>query len=72
MLELLALSPPGWGGALLYGALVTLEIAVSAFIVGLVLGLLGAGAKLSGNPLLFWIAEAYTTVIRAVPDTYVA
>lgn len=68
MLELLALSPPGWGGALLYGALVTLEIAVSAFIVGLVLGLLGAGAKLSGNPILFWLAELYTTVIRAVPD----
>ena len=68
MLELLALEPPGWGGALLRGALVTLEIAGLAFSVGLVLGLVGAGAKLSGNALLFWLAETYTTVIRAVPE----
>ena len=68
MLELLALEPPGWGGALLRGALVTLEIAGLAFSVGLVLGLIGAGAKLSGNALLFWLAETYTTVIRAVPE----
>ena len=68
MLELLAFSPPGWGGALLYGALVTLEIAVLSYALGLVLGMLGAGAKLSGNTILFWLAETYTTVIRAVPD----
>ena len=68
MFELLALEPPGWGGALLRGALVTLEIAGLAFSVGLVLGLIGAGAKLSGNALLFWLAETYTTVIRAVPE----
>jgi polar amino acid transport system permease protein len=68
MLELLALEPPGWGGALLRGALVTLQIAGLAFSVGLVLGLIGAGAKLSGNALLFWLAETYTTVIRAVPE----
>jgi polar amino acid transport system permease protein len=68
VLDLLALEPPGWGGALLRGALVTLEIAVLAFAAGLALGLLGAGAKLSGNAVLFWLAEAYTTVIRAVPE----
>jgi polar amino acid transport system permease protein len=68
MLELLALEPPGWGGALLRGALITLQIAGLAFSVGLVFGLLGAGAKLSGNTLLFWLAETYTTVIRAVPE----
>jgi polar amino acid transport system permease protein len=68
MLELLALEPPGWGGALLRGALITLQIAVLAFSVGLAFGLLGAGAKLSGNALLFWLAETYTTVIRAVPE----
>ena len=45
MLELLAFSPPGWGGALLCGALVTLEIAVLSYAVGLVLGMLGAGRK---------------------------
>jgi len=68
MLELLSLEPPGWGGALLKGALVTLEIAVAAYLVGLVLGLSGAAAKLSGSAFLFWAAEAYTTLIRAVPE----
>ena len=68
MLDLLALSPPGWGGALLRGALVTLEIAIAAYLVGIVLGLLGAAAKLSGNFVLLWLAELYTTLVRAVPE----
>jgi polar amino acid transport system permease protein len=68
MLDLLALNPPGWGGALLYGALVTLEIAFLSFAAGLVLGMLGAAAKLSGNPALFWLAEGYTTIVRAIPE----
>jgi polar amino acid transport system permease protein len=68
VLDLLALSPPGWGGALLKGAVVTLEIAVAAYLVGIVLGTFGASAKLSGGRTLFWLAEAYTTLIRAVPE----
>jgi polar amino acid transport system permease protein len=68
MLDLLAVSPPGWGGALLRGALITLEIAVAAYLVGILLGLLGAAAKLGGNPVLLWLAELYTTVVRAVPE----
>jgi polar amino acid transport system permease protein len=68
MLDLLRLSPPGWGGALLAGAVVTLEIAALSFAVGLVLGLFGAAAKLSGNRILFWIAETYTTLVRAIPE----
>ena len=68
MLDLLSLEPPGWGGALLAGALVTLEIAILAYVMGLALGLLGAAAKLSGRRALFWAAEAYTTLIRAVPE----
>lgn len=68
MLELLSFSPPGWGGALLRGAVVTLEIAALSYLVGVLLGLLGATAKLSGNLILFGIAEIYTTLIRAVPE----
>jgi polar amino acid transport system permease protein len=68
MLELLSFSPPGWGGALIKGALVTLEIAVLAYLVGLVLGMLGAGAKLSRRRALLWLAELYTTLVRAVPE----
>lgn len=68
MLDLLAFSPPGWGGALLRGAVVTLEIAGAAYGVGIVLGLAGAAAKLSGNAVLQAAAELYTTCVRAVPE----
>jgi polar amino acid transport system permease protein len=68
MLDLLAFSPPGWGAALLGGAVITLEIAALSFLVGLALGMLGAGAKLSGSVPLRWLAEIYTTLIRAIPE----
>jgi polar amino acid transport system permease protein len=68
MLDLLKLDPPGWGGALLQGAVVTLEIAASSYLVGLLLGCLGAAAKLGGARPLFWIAEGYTTLVRAIPE----
>lgn len=57
-----------WSGPLLHGALVTLEIAVAAYLIGLLLGLLGATAKLSSFASLRGIATAYSTVIRAVPE----
>lgn len=57
-----------WSGPLLSGALVTLEIAVAAYAIGLVLGLLGAMAKLSRIPPLQAVATAYSTVVRAVPE----
>jgi polar amino acid transport system permease protein len=66
--DLLSLSPPGWGGNLLRGAIQTLEIAITAYLLGLVLGLMGAVAKLSERPVLFWIFETYTTLVRAVPE----
>src|SRR5262249_18479811 len=47
---------------------VTLELALLALAVSFILGLMGAAAKLSNNPLLRVIAAAYTTLIRAVPD----
>lgn len=66
--DLLALSPPGWGGNLLRGAVQTIQIAVFAYVVGLALGMAGALAKLSDNRVLFWISETYTTLVRAVPE----
>lgn len=58
----------GFGDQLLAGALVTVELALSSLIVGLVLGLLGASAKLSSIKALQVIANFYTTVIRGVPE----
>lgn len=57
-----------WSGPLLQGALITLEISVAAYAIGLLLGLLGATAKLSGIAPLKGLATAYSTIIRAVPE----
>lgn len=66
--ELLALSPPGWGGNLLRGLLHTIQIALGAYILGLLIGLGGALGKIYGGPVLRWSLEIYTTFIRAVPE----
>jgi len=66
--DLLSLSPPGWGGNLLRGAVNTVEIAIFAYLLGLMLGMVGALSKLSGNQVLLTIADGYTTLVRAVPE----
>ena len=58
----------GFGPIILEGTVVTLELAGLALLVSCVLGLGGAGAKLSSNPLFKGIATVYTTLIRGVPD----
>jgi len=55
-------------GQLLRGTLVTLELALASLVLAVVLGLIGAAAKLSGNPVAGRVASAYTTLIRGVPD----
>ena len=67
-LTLLSFGDQGWGDELLAGCLVTLQLALASLAVGLVLGLLLAGAKLSHNLALRSFAEAYTAFIRAVPE----
>ncbi|MBL8789772.1 MAG: ABC transporter permease subunit [Rhizobiales bacterium] len=58
----------GFGDELARGALSTIIIAASSFLIGLVLGQFGAAAKLYGGPVSRLIANVYTTVIRAVPE----
>ena len=58
----------GFGNQLLLGAAVTVELALASLAVGLVLGLLGASAKLSSVKTLQWIANGYTTIIRGIPE----
>jgi len=67
-LELLSFGDQGWGDELLRGAWLTVQISVCAYLVGMVLGLIGAGAKLSGRRWALWTADLYTTVVRAVPE----
>jgi polar amino acid transport system permease protein len=63
-LELLAT----WKGALLTGALSTLEISFLAYVFGLLLGLGGAMGKIAGGKYLKSILEIYTTLIRSLPE----
>jgi arginine/ornithine transport system permease protein len=53
---------------ILQGAMLTVGVSLGALLVAVVLGLLGAGAKLSGRKPLVWMAATYTTLIRGVPD----
>jgi His/Glu/Gln/Arg/opine family amino acid ABC transporter permease subunit len=68
LVTLLGIGDSGWGDELLAGCLVTLQLAICALAIGLVLGLLLAGAKLSRFAVLRGIAEAYTAFIRATPE----
>jgi len=49
------------------GLLHSLEIAVGATIVGLLIGICGAYGKLYGGPVVRDLLAVYTTVVRAVP-----
>ncbi len=55
-------------GLLLEGTAVTVELALGSLILSVVLGLVGAGAKLSKNRIARGVATAYTTLVRGVPD----
>jgi His/Glu/Gln/Arg/opine family amino acid ABC transporter permease subunit len=65
---LLTFGDSGWGDELLAGCLVTVELAVCALFVGLGLGLLLAGAKLSSSLALRGFGELYTAFVRATPE----
>ncbi len=67
-LQLLWIEPPGRGLSLLAGLLSTIQIALGAYALGLMIGLLGAVGKISGPAPLRWVLELYTTLIRAIPE----
>lgn len=58
----------GFSDLLLAGALMTVALALSALVVGLALGFLGAAAKTSRLAPVRWLAGLYTTVVRGVPE----
>ncbi|MEO5686090.1 MAG: ABC transporter permease [Burkholderiaceae bacterium] len=58
----------GYGVSLLAGAMLTLSVAFGSLVIAALLGVAGASAKLSRNRALRLAAQAYTTVIRGVPD----
>ncbi len=54
--------------SILNGALLTVAVSLAALAVSVVLGLLGAAAKLSGHKPLVVVATVYTTIIRGIPE----
>lgn len=70
-LALLGFEAGGWGPSLLQAALMTVAVAVTGFLLGAAVGVAGAWAKVAGGPVLRRLADAYTTVLRGIPDLLV-
>ena len=58
----------GFGAQLLQGAVVTLEVAGLSLVFGVVLGILGAAAKLSPQPWLRGPVTLFVNLVRGVPE----
>ena len=67
-LGLSAFSLKGFGPLLLEGTWMTIKLSAMSLLVAVLLGLLGASAKLSKVKLVRLPAQLYTTLIRGVPD----
>jgi len=68
---LMGFGEEGWAAALLRAALMTLALAGTGYLIGGVLGVLLAWAKLAGGRVLCGFAGTYTTVLRGIPDLLV-
>lgn len=58
----------GYGHLLLKGAALTVSVGIAAMAVALVLGILGALARLSERRFLRNIGTAYTVIVRGIPE----
>jgi octopine/nopaline transport system permease protein len=70
-IELMGFGPKGWGLLLLKATLMTIAVSSVAFLLGNVLGALIAWARIEGGRALRFAADAYTTVLRGIPDLLV-
>ena len=66
--DLVGFGPLGWGAQFLHGLLLTLEIAICSYALGLGFGFLGAWAKLGRSLPARLAGEVYTVVVRAFPE----
>ncbi|MCG9725645.1 ABC transporter permease [Vibrio brasiliensis] len=58
----------GYEASILKGAVVTIEVALLSLLLAMILGMLGALAKMAPYRWARAIATLYTTVIRGIPD----
>lgn len=69
--DLMSVGPGGWGRAMIGAALMTLAVSLTAMLIGALAGACVAAAKLSASRAWRNAGEAYTTVLRGVPDLLV-
>jgi octopine/nopaline transport system permease protein len=69
--ELMGFGPGGWGLLLLQATGMTVAVSCTAFGLGSAIGALVAWARIGGSRALRIAAEAYTTVLRGIPDLLV-
>ena len=61
----------GWGLAMLIAAAMTIAVALAGYTLGMLVGVVGASAKISGGRITRAVADGYTTVLRGIPDLLV-
>jgi octopine/nopaline transport system permease protein len=69
--DLVGFGPHGWGPEIIGATLMTLAVSLCAFVFGMGFGCLGAWAKLSGSLVARFLGDAYTTILRGIPDLLV-
>ena len=70
-MELLAFGDTGWGDELFRATLMTIAVSITAMLIGFSFAAIFTPLKLSNNKFLNSIGNAYTTVIRGVPELLV-
>ena len=70
-MELLYFGDKGWGDELFFATLMTIAVSITAMIIGFVFAALFTPLKLSNNKILNSFGNAYTIVIRGVPELLV-
>ena len=58
----------GFGGLIFAGTWMTIKLILSILFFGLILGMIGAGAKLSRFRILNIMAGAFTSIVRGIPE----
>lgn len=58
----------GYGRQFAAGILLTIEMSVCSYLIGLLFGVAGMAMKLSASRLVRLLGQIYTTIVRALPE----
>lgn len=66
--SILSFGDQGYGDEIAYGAWMTVQISLFAYLLGFLIGLAVAIGKLTGGQVARGVLDVYTTVFRAIPE----